>query len=425
MSSPRSQFAFFFLIFTILTASAEEPGPWPQWRGPSNDGFVEAGDYPTRLGEDTLLWKTALPGKGSSTPIVLGETVFITAPMDGEDALLAFDRSGELIWSATFGPEASGKHKTASGCNASPVTDGDAVFVYFKSGELAAVDLDGTIRWRMNIVERYGEDKRFWDHGTSPVLTEEHVVFTRMHAGESWLAAFDKVTGELAWKVDRTYETPVEGDECYTTPLVIEYAGQEALLVWGAMHLTLHDAADGRVIWSCGGFNPDQKKLWPAIAMPVIVDDMIILCYGRNDRGDPRLHGVRLEGEGDVSSTARVWDRKDTGAFVPTPALADGKIYLLRDKGEIECVDPATGDTIWFEEFPRGRGNFYASPLLTGETLYAAREGGAAYSASIADDQFELLSEFDLEEQVIGSPVPAWDCILIRGEESLYCFGTK
>ena len=135
--------------------------------------------------------------------------------MDGKDALLSFDWSGKEVWQKTFGPEDRGKHRNGSGCNASPTTDGEGVFVYFKSGTLAALELDGTVRWETNLVKQYGRDVLFWDQGTSPVLTRKHVVMTRIHQGESWLAAFDKRSGAMEWKVARNYDTPTEGDHGY------------------------------------------------------------------------------------------------------------------------------------------------------------------------------------------------------------------
>jgi outer membrane protein assembly factor BamB len=175
------------------------------------------------------------------------------------------------------------------------------------------------------------------------------------------------------------------------------------------------------VYWSCGGFNPDSYKLWPAIATPVIVDDMAVICFGRNDRDQPRLHGVRLSGSGDVTASNRVWQRDDIGTFVPTPAVYKGRAYILRDRGEVECIDPATGKTIWSDAFPKSRASFYASPTIAGGRLYAAREDGVVFVASVTNDRFELLAENDLAEAVIGSPVPALDRIFIRGEHHLFC----
>lgn len=320
-----------------------------------------------------------------------------------------------------FGKEDAGKHRNGSGSNASPVTDGNAVFVFFKSGTFAAVELDGKVRWRTDLVERFGKDTLFWDHGTSPVLTEKHVIMVRMHRGESWLAAFDKVTGEMAWKVARNFVTPVECDHGYSSPLIIQYQGKESILVWGAEHLTINTATDGEVVWSCGNFNPDLNKLWPAIATPVIVGDMAVIAYGRNDRGTPRLHGIRLTGNGDVTETNHIWRRDDVGTFVPTPVAYKGRVILVRDRGEVASIDPATGKTVWEGSFPKHRSNYYASPLIAGDKLYAPREDGTVFVASVANDKFELLSENNMEESVIGSPVPANNRILIRGEKHLFC----
>jgi len=424
MHNTRFHTATFILLLASGLAAADERLDWPRWRGPLDIGSTEVGTYPVQFDESTTRWRARLPGKGCSTPIVLNRTIYITAPVNGNDALISIDWSGDRRWSTTFGLENSGKHRNGSGCNASPVTDGSAVFVYFKSGTLAAVELDGAVRWRTDLVQRFGEDKRFWDHGTSPVLTDKYVIMARMHAGDSWLAAFDKTSGDLAWKIARNYSTPVEGDQCYTTPLVIRHNGKEAVLVWGTQHITIHDAADGKVRWSCGNFNPDSNRLWPAIATPVIVGDMAVICYGRNDRGQPRLHGIRLGGSGDVTASNHAWRRDDVGSFVPTPAAYQGRVYLARDRGEVECIDPVTGETVWNDAFPKGRASFYASPMIAGGNLYAAREDGTVFVATVTNDRFKLLAENDMDERVIGSPVPALNCLLIRGEDHLFCLAS-
>ena len=401
------------------------PSDWRAWRGPLGNGSTEQGTYPDKFDAKKYLWRTELPGRGCSTPILLQEMIYLTAPVEGKDAVLCYDFEGAEKWRAVFGKENAGKHRNGSGSNASPVTDGKGDFVFFKSGTLAAVELQGKVRWKTDLVERFGKDTLFWDHGTSPVLTEKYVIMARMHEGESWLAAFDKDSGEMAWKIARNYKTPVECDHGYSTPLVIQFQGKESILVWGAEHLTIHDSADGRVLWSCGNFNPDANKLWPAISSPVIVGDTIVIAYGRNDRGIPRLHGIRLAGSGDVTETNHVWKRDDVGTFVPSPVVYKGRVILVRDRGEVDCIDPATGKTIWSGAFPKNRANFYASPLIAGDKLYAPREDGTVFVASVANDKFTVLSENDMAESVIGSPVPASNRIFIRGEKHLFCVGSE
>jgi outer membrane protein assembly factor BamB len=409
--------------YSLCLLCAPLHADWPRWRGPLDNGTPAAATaLPAKVDASRVLWKASLPGKGSSTPIVWNKKIYVTAPVGGKDALLAFDWSGRPLWQTTFGEEDRGRHRNGSGCNPSPVTDGTSIFVTFKSGSLAAVNPDGTIRWQTNLVKTFGPVKLFWDFGTSPVLTEKDVIIARMHAGESWLAAFDKQTGRMRWKTARNYEVPREIDNGYTTPQVVRHAGREALLTWGAEHLTLHDAANGRLLWSCGNFNPGENSLWPAVASPLVVGDVAVVCFGRADKGQPRLHGVKLGGAGDVTKTHRLWMREDAGAFVPTPAEYQGDVYVLSDRGQVDCLDPKTGKTRWSHALPRSSSNYYASPLIANGTLYAAREDGALFVAHVHDG-FKLLSETKFADRIIASLVPAENRLFIRGESHLYCVG--
>jgi outer membrane protein assembly factor BamB len=412
------------VIASVTSVAAEDQGNWPRWRGPHDNGSAAQGAYPVKWDSTNVLWKAPLPGKGCSTPIVWGDQIVLTAPINGMDAALAFNRAGKPLWQRTFGPEQAGKHKNGSGSNPSPVTDGQSIFVYFKSGTLAALDMNGQIRWQTNLVAAFGPVHLYWDQGTSPVLTDKAVVIARMHHGDSWLAAFDKATGKLCWKVPRNYETPLEGDESYASPLVIRHQGNEAVLVWGAEHITVHDAANGQVLWFCNDFNPRAMGNWPTVACPVRAGDIVVVAGGRNDRAQPRLFGIRLGGKGDVTATNRLWKREDVGTFVPTPAEANGRIYLLRDQGELECLDPATGRTLWHGAFPKASARYYASPLVAGGKLYAPREDGVIFVAQV-EGEFKVIAENRMEERLIASLVPLSNRLLIRGEKHLFCVGEK
>jgi outer membrane protein assembly factor BamB len=405
-------------------AFADGRANWPRWRGPHDNGSVEGGNYPTKWTSENALWKAPLPGKGCSTPLVWNERIYLTAPLDGIDAVVAFDWAGKQLWQTRFGRQRAGKHNNGSGSNASPATDGQGAFVYFKSGTLAALEFDGKVRWQTNLIEAFGPDTLYWDHGTSPVLTGKHVIMTRMHQGESWLAAFDKTSGKLHWKVARNFETPVEGDHSYSTPIVLQHGGKEILLAWGGEHVTAHDTSDGKTLWSCGDFNPEERRNWPTVASPVVVGDIAIVPYGRADRGSPRLHGIKLGGSGDVTKTHRIWKREDVGTFVPTPIAYKGKVYLVRDRGEVDCIEPSTGKTIWSETLPKASSSYYASPVIAGGKLYAPREDGIVFVAAV-EPKFELLAENNMADRVVASPVPVANRLFIRGEKHLFCIAGK
>lgn len=419
------------LLVTILLCShvpsilAEDAFEWPRWRGPHDNGSTEQGTFPVNFDGTTIAWKAPLPGKGCSTPVVTNDMILVTAPIGGQDAVLSFDAAGKENWRVVYGKEVAGRHNNGSGSNASPTTDGEAVFVYFKSGTLAAIELNGDKRWSTNLVERYGKVNIFWDHGTSPILTENHVIMVRMHEGESWVAAFDKQTGDVAWKVPRNYQTRKENDHGYTTPLLRQHNGRDVILVWGAEHLTMHDIEDGSMVWTCGNFNPGNEAMWPAIATPVVIDDVAIVPFGRNDRGLPKLYGIRLRSSGDVTDTAHLWERDDIGTFVPSPIAYQRRVYIVGDKGKVECLDPESGRTIWTGNFPKHRKRFYASPLIAGGNLYAPREDGVIFTARISNGKLEILAENDMQQPVIGSPIPAFGRLLIRGEEQLFSIAAR
>ncbi len=394
---------------------------WPRWRGPRDNGSTEAGRYPVKWsGTENLLWKAELPGKGCSTPIVWQQQIYVTAPVQGQDALLAFDWAGKKLWQTTVGAEKAGKHRNGSGSNPSPTTDGTSLFACYKSGNLAAFDLAGKVLWRTNLVEKFGKDTLYWDYGISPVLTEQLVVVAMLHQGESWLAGWDKRTGELRWKVARNYQTPVENDHSYATPIVTRHNGAEVLLVWGAEHLTAHAATSGAMMWSAGDFNPGRQQNWVAVSSPVVAGETVVVSYGRGTR----LHGIKLGGTGDVTATHREWKREDTGTFVPTPAEYKGKVYLVRDRGEVECIDPVTGRTEWSGQLPKSSASYYSSPTIADGKVYAAREDGVVFVARV-EGKFELLSENNMGERIIAAPVPVANRLLLRGEKTLFCIAAR
>jgi outer membrane protein assembly factor BamB len=415
---PKLLLALCCLALLCSTAQAEKlSANWPGWRGPDAIGSTPTGTYPTKWTADkNLAWKIELPGRGCSTPIVWDGQILITSAIDDSDGITSYDFSGKQLWQAAYGKERRGKHRNGSGSNPSPATDGKFIFVYYKSGLLAGLDMAGKKLWQTNLIEKYGKDTLYWDHGTSPVMTKKYVVMTLMHEGDSFLAAYEKRTGKLIWKTKRKYKCPREGDHSYATPTVIEQDGEQRIVTWGAEHVTCHRASDGKLLWECGGFNPQRRGNWVVVASALVTEDVAIVPYGRGTR----LAAVKLGGSGDVTETNRLWTRKDTGAFVPTPAAYDGKLYLLGDRGEVSCLDLKTGKTLWSDALPKSGRKYYASPTIAAGKLYAAREDGVVFVAELRG-KFKVLSENAMNEQIIASPVPVAGRLLLRGEKHLFC----
>lgn len=408
-------------ILISLTANGLIAEDWPNWRGPEYSGSRAGASYPTQWAPDRVKWKVPLPGKGASVPAVYGDRIYVTTPDDSIDTVIAFDLEGKKVWETKFGKERPGKHKTlGTSSNSSPVTDGKGLFVYFKSGTLAGLEMDGTIRWKRNLAEEFGQQELYWDQGSSPVIVGDHLILPRLHAGNSWVAGFDVASGEIVWRTERNYQVPAENDNGYTTPVPIRHGDRNAVLVWCSDHVTTYAADTGELLWSSGGFNPEGMKLWPHIATPVVVDDIAVIPVGRDDRKQASVSALRLGGSGDVTETHRLWDTDDFGVYVASPVAYGGKVYLLRHRGGLVAIDPGTGKPHWEEAFPRAADAYYASPVVAGGILYAAREDGAVFAARIGD-QFELLGENQMGEQILASPVPFDGKLLLRGESHLFC----
>jgi outer membrane protein assembly factor BamB len=392
---------------------------WPNWRGPNQNSVAEGESYPTQWGEaENIAWKVEIPGGGTSTPAIWGQQIFMTFADADKNGLICLNRQGEKLWQVELGSSAGNRNQKASGANPSPVTDGAHVYGYYRSGQVACVDFAGRVIWQTNLQEKYGKDALWWDLGTSPVLTKDFVVIAVMHQGPSYLAAFDKTTGQLAWKHDRQVEAPGEARDSYTTPLVIDDHGREVILVLGADHVTAHAAATGEEIWRVGGLNPKKQGNYRSIASPVVVEDRVFAPYSRGET----LTAIKSSGTGDVTDSNVLWTIDSTASDVPSPVAFEGKLYLCGDRGDVTCLDPQTGDEIWVEKLPRNRYPFSSSPIIAGGNLYATREDGTTFVLQVGDKP-RLLSTNSVNEFTYATPVFVDGRIYLRSSEYLICIG--
>lgn len=446
--APAATSAVVLTLLTVLpalslgvlasTSSAEEAASaspadsavtvWPQWRGPGQDGVAPRGEYPVQWSPDQVAWSVATPGDGGSSPVVSGETAYLTAGVDGENRLYAYDLGdGSARWSVSLGADRGNKHRKGSGANPSPVTDGEVIAVYFRSGDLAGVTDSGEVLWQVNLQDEFGEDTLWWDLGSSPVLVDGMVVVAVMQTGPSYLVAYDLHTGERRWKVDRQLGAPEEAAQSYTTPQAVTVDGKSMIAVMGADHLTLHRAGDGSEVAKLGGFNPDGERYFRSISSPVAEGNLIVCPYARG----ATLTAVRIDrlaaGAGEA---AILWHRDDLGSDVPTPAMHDGVVYVVsdgkRDKGTVYALAAESGETLWSVTMPRTRHSYSSSPLIAGGRLYVTGEDArTSVIGPVGSDAGEPASVLhtnemaDDEPYTVASPVPTGDGLLIRTNAAL------
>lgn len=415
------------IIGGALTAQAEE---WTSWRGDGlgSGAALKANTVSKFSEEENLVWKTELPGPGNSTPIVADGKIIVTCGIGGKDAVVAYDLKGKELWREVFGSERAGKgdnKQKGTGSNSSAVTDGNDVFVYYKSGRVAGVTLKGKKKWEFNVQEKYGKDTLWWDEGTSPVLAGGRVVVAVMQTeGGSYLVSFNKSTGDVEWKTDRTFDVAPESGDSYATPLVMDIDGKETIVCWGADHLTGHDAKTGEQVWFCGGYNPKKNKFWRTIAGPAATDGIVALSFGRG----AQTGAVKVGGKGDITKGAWLW-KEDLGADSASPVAFDGKFIFLTDSGPkrglVTCLEAKSGKKIWDVQLPRAAQKFYASPFLAGDKLYVSRVDGTVFCGMIGKEGVSNLTENKIEDNIYASPIAIGDRLYIRGRHNLYCFGKK
>lgn len=411
------------LSFTSVSLAAD----WPNWRGPHGNGVADGSGYPLEWSADkNVAWKHEIPGLGASTPAVDGDRIFYTATQDGTNRIVCVNMQGKVEWNEGLNKSLEGKQgKDGTGANPSPVIDGQRVFVYFKSGDFGCFNYDGELQWQTNVFERFApvtSDTLWWDLGTSPVRTSNAIVVTMMHSGPSYLAAFRPTDGKLLWKHDRQTDAPREAAQSYTTPIVTKNPdGKEVIVVTGADYVTCHDAANGDELWRVGSLNPEGNEYFRSISSSVAAENIVIAPYARGGT----LTAIRMGGHGNVTDSHVLWTKQETSADVPTPTVANGRVYVLRDtrnlRGTIDCLDLQTGKTIWSGQLEKHRMTFRASPILADGRLYVTRQDGTVFVLDAEADEFKVLAKNSLgSEHTIATPVMTDGKILLRTGEHLY-----
>jgi len=420
------------LLIALVTISSavSHAADWPAWRGPHGTGVAEGSGYPVEWSADkNVAWKYDISGIGASTPVVAGDSIFFTSTAGDQNQVFCLGMDGKPRWNKTLGKAVAGKPgKDGTGANPSAVTDGEHVFVYFKSGDFGCFTVGGDLKWQTNVFEQFADvtnETLWWDLGTSPVLIDGGVVVTMIHSGPSYLAAFDRATGDVLWKHDRVTDAPREAAQSYTTPVVTTNPdGSQVIVVTGADYVTCHAASNGDELWRVGSLNPEHNEFFRSISSSAAEDGIVVAPYARGGT----LTAIKLGGSGDVTKSHVKWTNEATSADVPTPAIHNGRIYVLRDvqqdRGTVDCLDLQTGDTIWSGQLERHRTTFRSSPIIADGRLYVTRQDGTVFVLDADGDEFKVLAKNEIgDEHTVATPVFVNGKILLRTQDRLYLIG--
>jgi len=439
---------------TWLPLQSNAASQWPSWRGPQANGVATDAHPPIQWSETNhVQWKVALPGRGSSTPILWDDQVFIlTAIPTGPEAaaetadasgqppdrserprrggagggggmvdrptraqqftVLSFDRkTGKLRW--TQSPRTQlpheGHHKDHGFASASPVTDGKHLIVSFGSFGLYGYDLKGKLLWEKDLGDM--RTRNSFGEGSSPALDGNTVVVLWDHEGDDFIVALDKRDGRELWRQTRDEPTG------WCTPLIVSYGGRKQVIVNGTNKIRSYDLKDGKLLWECAGQTVN------AIPSAVASQDRVFVMSGY--RGNA-LQALRLDRSGDLTGTdGIVWSHAKSTPYVPSPLLVSDTLYFVSNNSALlSAFDAVTGKAHFEAERLDGLNGVYASPVAADGRIYVVgRDGNTAVLRH--GSRLEVLAKNHLEDGFDASPAIVGRQIFLRGRQSLYCISEK
>jgi len=429
------------LLITLVAIAglAAANDSWPQWRGPNLDGTSTSTGLPVRWStSENVAWRTRLPSWAAATPIIWGDTVFVTSAekgsslnrpnsrlFEGGDAdrdqlyLIAISRQdGKIRWQQSIGRgnRIGNKQNMAS---PSPVTDGEHVWVANGNGEVRCFDFAGRQIWLRDLQADYGKFGVQFGYGSSPLL-HQGVLYLQNLQGmytddPSYVLAIDAKSGKTLWKVDRPTDGEHETPDSYSTATLAKVGEKFILIVSGAGYVTGHDLETGREVWRAGGLNPNNARNYRTIASSLVVGDIVLVPSRRRP-----FIAFRTDGRGDVTESKKLWST-DYGPDVPTPTSDGERLYIIDDRGISLNLRVSDGSTIW-DRTRIEPGTYSASPLLADGKIYATSEEGTT-TVLKAGDEFEILAVNRLDDYTLASPAAVGNQIFIRTAEYLYCIG--
>lgn len=440
----------------LFAASAEFPSgaanSWAQWRGPLSRG-VSATATPTTEWSETknVRWKVALPGSGTSTPIVWNDRVFILTAIKGNSpssiapkpesppaepasggsggrprggmnvekpaekyqfVVLCLNRAdGTILWQRTAVETVphEAHHRDHGFASASPVTDGEHVYAYFGSRGLHCYDLNGDLKWSKDLGDM--QTRNSFGEGSSPALFGDTLIINWDDEQDNdFIVALNKRTGEQLWK------TPRDEGTSWSTPVVQHFTKQPQVVVNGRTTRS-YDLKTGTEIWNCGGQTANP--------IPSVVTDGELLIAMSGFRGKA-LKAIKLGATGALDNTdAVLWSHNKSTPYVPSPLLVDGLLYFVSDNnGMLSCFDAATGKAHYEAERLPGIFGIYASPVAANGKVYVLGREGVCLVLK-QGPTLEIFTSNKLDDKTDASIALAGKDLFIRGHQSLYCIAEK
>lgn len=401
------------VLFALVASAAPAlAADWPQFLGPTGDGHYAGPKLPTEWGPDTnVAWKTKVPGKGWSSPVVFKGKVYLTTAVpqsNGDHSLRALCLdvgSGTIDWDREvfLAPKdkAELKHGKNGTASPTPIADGERLYVHFGHLGTAALDLAGKVVWtRPGLYEepRHG-------NGGSPVLVDGLLIFSCDGRDKQMVVGLNAKTGEVAWQTPR--KAAASKTFSFGTPTVLTVDGTKQVVSEGSDVIAGYDPKTGRELWR---FKFDGYSVIPK---PVYGNGLVYFSTGYDNA---TLKAIKPGGSGDAA-----WTVTKGAPHTPSLLLAGNELFTVSDNGFLSCVDARTGKVVWSERVP---GAFSASPILADGKVYLTSEEGKGYVVE-AGRTYNLLATSDLKEKTFATFAAADGALYVRTESQLYKFASR
>ena len=407
-------------LFALALGAPASADNWPQWRGPKNDGHSAEKGLPTEWSADkNVVWKLALPGRGSSTPAVWGDRIFLTSVADADVVLMCVGTDGKEQWKKVIGKAGkSGRGDEGNDASASCSTDGKHVWTFAGSGNLVCYTVDGEQVWQKNLQD-YGKfGIQFGCHWT-PALYKGNLYLQIMHRGAQVVVALEANTGKELWKQNRPGYGKGESPDTYSSAFVWEGEGGPLLVAHGNDYCTGHKLTDGTEVWRVQALKPTLNGAWRFVSSPLVTPDLIVVPSFKNG---PLVAFNPVGAKGDISpdNKAEKWRFKQTPDVVSP--IRVGEIVYTSGDGPLTAIDAKTGEQIYRQTLSPGLHR--ANMIAANNKIYVTSAKGAVDVVE-AGREFKKVATNTLPDTVYATPAPANGRLYIRGYNYLWAIGAK
>ena len=402
------------MILGALTAKAASD--WPEFRGPTGQGLSAATNVPVSWSATTnIAWKTAIPGEGWSSPVLVNGKVYLTSAINNSNnislhTLCVNARDGHIEWNEeVFQPDSDATqamHKKNSLASPTPIVRDGRIYVHFGHMGTAALDLNGKVLWRQSSL-KYSPTH---GNGGSPTLVGDQLILSCDGDSDPLVAALDVNTGAVRWKTPRN--TPASKKFSFSTPLAIDVNGATQIISPGSGFVGAYDPKDGAELWRVR-----YGEGFSVITRPVYAHGLLFIS---SSYGQPVLYAIKPgAAKGDVTATHVAWTHSKGVPNTPSPLVVGDELYFVSDGGIATCLDARTGKVHWNE---RLGGGYSASPVYAEGRLYFQNEEGVG-TVLKAGNTFEVLAKNDIGERTLASLAVTDNAIFLRSKSHLWRIG--